>query len=70
MTTEIGEQTFGFTDALELSLKIFDRLIVKKSLKDSCDANCPLIVQVKKLLLLAKEKRIEKMQNELGFSIP
>ena len=60
----------GFTDALELSLKVFDRLILKESLKKECDTNCPIVVQIRKLLLFSKEKQFEKIQAELGFFVP
>lgn len=64
------EYARGFTDALDLALKVFDRLVLKNKLKEACDKDCVFVVQLNKILLFSKEKQFEKIENELGFVIP
>ena len=50
---------------LEHIQSIFERLYFKERLHKDCK-DCPLIIEVSKLLDMAKEKQYEEIEKEIG----
>jgi hypothetical protein len=60
-----SEYAKGFIDALEYALGLFNRIITKAS-NEKC-SNCKYAAKIGELLTLAKEKRFEQIEQEIGF---
>lgn len=56
----------GFMDALEYVMDLFNRLKSKGKLPDPCEI-CKFVEEIGILMLLAKDKKFEKIENELGY---
>jgi len=56
----------GFSDALDYVAAMFNKLMLKEKLKESCK-NCIFIEEIGKLAIYAKDKQFEKIEQELGY---
>jgi hypothetical protein len=60
-----NEYARGFTDALEYVLGIYNQLMSKAKIPESCQT-CRFMEEIGQLMLLAKDKQFEQIRNELG----
>jgi len=56
----------GFCMGLELTLSVYERLYLKKRLRDECK-DCPVMEEIAKLLELSKGRQLEDLEEELGY---
>ncbi|MFQ6075661.1 MAG: hypothetical protein ACE5Z5_05960 [Candidatus Bathyarchaeia archaeon] len=54
---------------MEIALRIYNRMILKGKVSKECEG-CPFVAEVGKVMLVARDKQLEKIEEQLGYSRP